>query len=209
MGWSNAGWLGDDSGWYLNKVASGGSTTTWNPADKNASITLSGGNLTASGTSASRAALRAIASHSTGKFYYEVVVSASPNIANTNAGIATAAANLATYISVDTTGVAYFEPVIFFNNGVIASIQSAALGDTICIAVDLGAQFIWVRTNGGNWNNDPAANPATGTNGTSFAGIAAGPYFPAATLDSTTDVMTANFGATAYAQTVPSGFGNW
>jgi hypothetical protein len=37
----------------------------------------------------------------------------------------------------------------------------------------------------------------------------AGPYFPAISLHDTGEVNTANFGATAYAEAVPAGFGNW
>lgn len=194
---------------YYAAAGGGGGATTWNPSDKDASISLSGGNLIASGSAASFKALRATASHSTGKFYYEALITASPNPANLNVGIANAAAALSTYIGIDTNGVVFFQPNIFFNNGVIGSIQTFAVGDTVCVAVDLGGQLIWFRTNGGSWNNVPTNNPATGVGGTSFAGIAAGPYFPAATLDSTTDVIAANFGATAYAQSVPATFGNW
>jgi hypothetical protein len=54
-----------------------GSATTWNPADKNAAITLSGGNLIASATSGGvYVAARATNSLSSGKAYYEFTWSA-------------------------------------------------------------------------------------------------------------------------------------
>jgi len=83
------------------------------------------------------------------------------------------------------------------------------LGNVICVAIDLTAQTIWMRVNGGNWNLSGTADPATGVGGVSFAGINAGPYFPAISSSDNGSIATANFGATAYAQTAPSGFGNW
>jgi hypothetical protein len=186
-------------------------TTTWNPSDKNASITLSGGNLTAASSAGSFVSLRAIASHSTGKFYREntVVQSANPN--NINAGgIANSTAGLSNYMGVDTNSVSIFGAGgVFLNNVNIATVAAYGVGDVLCDAVDLGALLIWFRTNGGLWNNSGTANPATGAGGISIASLAGGPYLPSASMDTTIDIMTANFGATAYAQSVPSGFGNW
>jgi hypothetical protein len=42
-----------------------------------------------------------------------------------------------------------------------------------------------------------------------LAGVMAGPMRPAVEGDANGDVWTANFGASAYAFTPPSGFGNW
>jgi len=38
-------------------------------------------------------------------------------------------------------------------------------GDYLDIAVNLVTGFFWVRVNGGLWNGNPSADPATGTNG--------------------------------------------
>jgi hypothetical protein len=35
----------------------------------------------------------------------------------------------------------------------------------LCIAVDYSNGTVWWRTNGGNWNNDPSANPSTNIGG--------------------------------------------
>jgi hypothetical protein len=70
-----------DSNYNISIVSGGGSTTTWNPSDKDPGITLSNGNLTATSSTtlancsvSGYCSVRAIASHSTGKFYYEEVV---------------------------------------------------------------------------------------------------------------------------------------
>ena len=55
------------------------------------------------------------------------------------------------------------------------SIQASGLptwtsGDTIDVAVSLINNKIWIRVNGGNWNNIPTDNPATGTGGQGVLG---------------------------------------
>ena len=85
----------------------------------------------------------------------------------------------------------------------------AAVGNTVCMAVDLGTKQIWFRVNGGNWNNSGTANPDTPTGGLIFT-ITAGPFAAKWNSFGTTgDAVTANFGGTAYAFTKPSTFGNW
>lgn len=184
------------------------SFTTWNPADKSANLTLSGGNLTGTLTGSDGFALvRAVASRSSGKFYHEVnyAVSnslyASPGIANSSLGVADFIGN--------TNGIAWLNGgQVYLNNSNVATIETWAAGDTLCIAIDTTAKLIWFRKNAGNWNNDVSANPATGTNGIDMSSLA-GPYFPSAGTNNIPDAFTANFGATAYAQAAPSGFGNW
>jgi hypothetical protein len=56
------------------------------------------------------------------------------------------------------------------------SIQSSGLptwtsGDTIDTAVDLSNEKVWIRVNGGNWNNNPANDPATNIGGLGITGL--------------------------------------
>jgi hypothetical protein len=92
------------------------------------------------------------------------------------------------------------------NSGV--AIGSITSGMVIGIAVDLTANLIWFRT-ASNWNAGGTANPATGVGGISISAVA-GTLFPTFGGGSTnTQVSTANFGASAFAQSVPSGFSIW
>jgi hypothetical protein len=197
------------------KAAAGGATTTWNPADKSAALVLSNGNLTATNPAAfAIQALRAVASHVTsGKFYHETHIDVAGSLNFFAQGIGNSSASFAALVGSDANAIGYSPGggTVSVNTTVLATIQTSAQGDTLCFAVDLGNSKIWIRTNGGNWNNDILANqnPATNTGGVPFTGLAAGPYFPMGSMASTNDALTSNFGATAYAQSVPAGFGNW
>lgn len=192
----------------------GGATTTWNPADKNAAITLSGGNLieTQASDPGNEVGVRAIASHSTGKFYHEIVITVASNLGNVIPGICTAAASLAAIMWTTADGFGY-QPnsgVLVINNAVLGvTAATAAVGDVISLAIDLTNLSAWIRVNAGNWNNSGTANPTTNTGGQSLSTLNAGPYFPYMNSRNTGDSATANFGGSAYAQSVPSGFGNW
>lgn len=177
------------------------STTTFNPSDKDASIALSGGDLVATGSAANKS-VRAIRSQSTGKFYFEVVPN---NNAGFSFGISNASHSLGTWVGANVNSVGYSGNQVY-NNGSLGAVYTFAASDVIQVAIDIDNKLIWVRKNTSNWNNNGSANPATGAGGITFT--ASGPFFPTVSVDNTR-VATANFGATAYAQTPPSGFSNW
>lgn len=187
------------------------SFATWNTTDSAAGITRSNGNLTLTYSSGSGfQGVRATNSHSTGKFYFENLTPINPG----NNGVGLANANYVTtnglwFNTFDSVGYRPVDGSVMINGTVIGTGQTYGSGDMVSVAVDLGAQLIWVRANAGNWNNSGTANPATGVGGFSISSLNAGPFFPATNLHDSTDDSTANFGATAYAQSVPAGFGNW
>jgi hypothetical protein len=54
----------------------------------------------------------------------------------------------------------------WYNGAIQASgLPTWTSGDTIDVAVSVNNSKIWIRVNGGNWNNSPTDNPATGTGG--------------------------------------------
>jgi hypothetical protein len=191
-------------------------TTTWNPADKDASITLSGGNLIATASVSGYQGVRAIASHSSGKYYSEDTYNSNPSGELIISGFANAAYNVASggFVGQSNNGVGYDgDAGLIWKNNVNTAVQTAVSGDVVGYAIDLDNSKFWVRTihlgTPGNWNNSGTDNPATNTGGFSFAGLAAGPYFPAASINVNLTNITTNFGATAFAAAAPSGFGNW
>ena len=188
--------------------------TTWNPSDKNASITLSNGNRTGTNnTGGAHAGVRSIASRSTGKYYYEIYANVQTFTGFSYFGVANSTASLSNYLGVDANAA-----IMTGGGGAVCNGASIGTGDglantqTMGIAVDFTALKIWFWNNvTARWNGDILANqnPSNGTGGFSIAALAAGPYFPAMSIYQLNDQFTANFGATAYLNTAPTGFGNW
>lgn len=181
--------------------------TTWNPSDKTASVTLSGGNLTAV-TSATNQAVRAIDKQITGKFYFEVTcttIGANFGVGlNTGQALPTAGAITGTIMIVSGGGLIYL-------NGVSTGITIGAVtsGSLLGIAVDITNQLAWFRVGAaGNWNGNAGYAPNTGVGGVNFASIGgpAFPYYPYAAINNTGNTITANFGDTAFTGAVPAGF---
>jgi len=63
---------------------------------------------------------------------------------------------------------------------------------------------VWIALNGGNWNNDPTANPATNVGGQSLVGMRNDVMYPVCFAAQSTQLF--NFGASAFTYTVPTGF---
>lgn len=64
---------------------------------------------------------------------------------------------------------------------------------------------IWAAHNGGDWNNDPSADPATGVGGYAIAPFELGnPVYAAMMGD--VSIIEANLGASPFTYSVPSGF---
>ena len=189
-------------------------TTTWNPSDKAAQVTLSNGNLTAT-CSTGQGGGRAVDRQVAGKFYWEVTPSTFA-AANSAIGLMSAGATLTGWwgnggASLGTCGINHSGNAVVDGAGswLNPAFGTIAAGTVICIAVDLTARLIWYRLGAaGNWNNSATANPATGAGGGPIsnqigAGLGA---FPGFWGDTTGEVFTANFGGSAFTGAVPSGF---
>jgi hypothetical protein len=120
-------------------------------------------------------------------------------------GIADLAMNFSQQLGADNNGLALRNNgAVTLNNAILATIQTFAEGDTVCVAVDPGARQIWFRTNGGAWNNNAGADPAAGSGGISYATMNVSTLLPAAGASATRAAFWPRF--TSFAQTVPSGF---
>jgi hypothetical protein len=89
--------------------------------------------------------------------------------------------------------------------------SSTAGTNVLQLAVDLDNKQLWIALSTIStqpWNGSTTADPATNVGGFDISAIVPGPiyaygnFLPVAPL-------TANFGASAYAFTPPSGFGDW
>ncbi len=186
-------------------------TVLWNTADKSANVTLSGGSLVATMTSASQGAVRADTSFGSGKLYYEVVLGTASG-SNFGVGWANATSSLSSFIGNDKNGVASYvanagSPFFFNNANVGGGGGYAAYASlTLCIAFDIGGKLIWAKYNNGLLNGSTTADPASGTGGISLSTINAGPYFPVMCANANGASVTANFGVTNFNYAVPAGF---
>jgi hypothetical protein len=176
-----------------------------------AGVVMSNGNRTVThGTTNNGAGNASSLTLSTGKYNFEIA--ASGGISNGNGcGIRPFAGGVfsepvgsfASGIGVQLGTVNTF----IFNNGASTgkNLGITADGDVFGFAIDLTARLGWVRRNGGTYNADAAANPATGANGIALVAGALSPMCRF-TNAGATNAFTGNFGQAAFAFPAPSGF---
>ena len=144
----------------------------------------------------------------TGKWYFEITVNAAAATINVGVGVdndvepLTGAAGQAGSICWTGGGNVNY-------NGTLGAYSAAtfAVGDVLCVAVDLVNMEIWFRNKGFNWNNSPTADPASNAGGFSIAAVTPVAY-ALAQLSATGDEMTANFDG-PFSYSVPDGFSAW
>jgi len=178
---------------------------TWNPADKFASIGLSNGNLTATGTGGTWGAVRALYPKTTGKYYWEITVDATQN----NwllVGVGNVTGNLTGWWGDDQVNWAGLQSNIGLVWGPSAVPGNYTYDDPniIGVAMDAGAGKAWLAINN-SWiaSGDPAAGTNPSCSGLSGAQYAALNLYSQASVSA-----TANFGATAFTYAAPAGFGD-
>ncbi|BCH10451.1 hypothetical protein MesoLj131c_47090 [Mesorhizobium sp. 131-3-5] len=188
---------------------------TLNPSDKATNITLSNGNLTATDTAtAAWISVRSQTSHSSGKWYWEWTLG-SKGAGEGCCGFGNSSSPLQgganAFFGTDSNGIGLISNGQVWKNFTPTSVLAAINnGDTCSLAIDIGAQLFWCRKGAGNWNGSGAADPATASGGIALpSGLASGAIFAGISVLNNTDFSTANFGASAFSQTPPSGFTAW
>jgi len=177
-------------------------STTWNPADKNAAISLSNANLTAAATNTAHKMARATLSKDAGKWYWEITQNVAAS-AYSYHGVATNQATLAGFLGADQYGWSYAGTGYKANANSSTSFGAAfTVGDIVGVAVDIDAGKIWFSKNG-VWQ--AGGNPATGAN-PAFSNLSGKTLFPSISLYTNTNQGTANFGAHSFQYPIPSGF---
>jgi hypothetical protein len=178
--------------------------TTLNPADKkNSNVVLSNGNLTVTGNDASNNWVRSTTAK-TDKVYVEVTHT---TVANSCFGIADLSALTFPGSNAKSFGL-YSNGYGSINGAFPDWLTPYVSGNVAGMAIDFTAKLVWCRVGAGNWNGSPTANPAAGIGGFSIADYTgAANYFVSS--GGTGSVATVNFGATAFANAAPAGFGAW
>ena len=185
----------------------------WDPTSVTA-VTLSGGNLVATNTGTTSqdqgARVATVNGKTSGKYYFESTWTARTGGADHGVGVGTPTS---TYIGMGFTGgvvgvEAYFLGSVYANGSQVYSSGGYTVGSVIGIAIDLDNRKAWFRLSpSGVWNNGGAADPVTNVGGFT---IPAGTMVPFVTFGGTSgaanNVVTANFGDSAFVGAVPSGY---
>jgi hypothetical protein len=183
----------------------GAATDTWNPSDKDAGITLSNGNLTATYGSTATPSVRSVNSHATGKYHFEFTCVNPSN--NMTIGLKSASEALNTYVGGTANSLGLNVNRTWYLNasptGIAGLVPDANIntGDIIAVEIDLDGQLMKYSnfTQGpGNWGTAWSTSALTN-----------GPWFLACSMFNATAAFTINTGGSAYSVTPTSGYGNW
>lgn len=186
--------------------------TTLNPSAKGSGVTLSGGNLAASGVATNN--VLGTTSLASGLAYFEVTINSGAGGNALGIGVGNASTPLSgTGLAFDSShdAICYYDSLggAFFDGGSIGSAPDFTNSQVVCIAVDFNTQMIWMRNFTSSptvWNSSSSNVPGS-SGGISF-GASSGPWFPALGFRGTGE-MTVNFGASSFSGSIPSGFSSW
>lgn len=188
--------------------------TMLDPLNKGSNVVLSNLNLTArkaTGGSGFEMA-RSVKGETSGKFYFEITWDEFTG-SFIGVGLGDQDASVGNFFGSDGNGILLVQNGEVYANGALrTTIQTSAESNISGVAFDVDDGWVWFRTSGGNWNNNPAADPATGVGGLAFPGTHAAPGGMSGTIyagvmvqDDPNDQMSINFGPT-FAGTPPAGF---
>lgn len=181
--------------------------TFWNELDMSASISLSDNALRATSLSEDLGCVRALDGKSAGKWYFEVFAQ---DMASSGSGLGLAQGSIPidTIIS-DTMGAVVMlgNGGVFFDGNFLFSLGTLT-GNVIPVAYDADAHLVWFQ-NGGDWNDDPLANPSTGVGGIDVSSIDGAGLFPVIGFQLIDQTGVGNFGAGGFFYPKPSGFNSW
>jgi hypothetical protein len=183
---------------------------TWNPSDKSSSVSLSGGNLVAANTSFSAGGVRGTLGKSSGKWYCELLIGGEQTgVTNREFGVTTTATAVGGIPGIDDQGWGYRagNGTYIRNGSETGSVSTSDVGARIMMALDLNAGKIWWGRNG-TWFG--SGDPAAGTNA-AFSSVSGTlyPHWYTSSAGFGGINATINFGASAFAYTVPTGFSGW
>jgi len=171
--------------------------STFDPTAKSARITLSNGNLTATGDGTNNFQAVKATDYKTlfGQYYCEFHIDTTGTVLNI--GLVNLAASTSVYVGFDLNGYGYQSDNGAFkhNNGTVGSGATYTTGDVISVLFDAVAQTVVY------WKNGV-------TQGTAFTSVS-GSWTPAISLFGTAGIVTAKFGASGFTYTPPAGYTGW
>jgi hypothetical protein len=185
------------------------SSTTWDPADAQASAFIySNGDLTVTdNTGGAGRGVHSTSGQTSGKWYWEVVLD------NQTGGGGTVFAGLADSGLINFLGLAANEISIGNSDNVyIANSGQGSIGTweepagNASFAWDADNEKLWIRVDGGQWNGNAGSNdPATNTGGYDISSFT-GPLYAAISTFTDPDALTGKFSSSSWSHAAPSGF---
>lgn len=194
-------------------VQAAASTATWDatlPSGTPAQLTYSNGNATVS-TTASTAGARFTRASTTsgktaGKWFARFALAGTTGVRGVGLGTSAAGgSNGSTGGTVGTQRFWWSGPSLLTGATTAMGTNINTTNGSVELAWDATADLIWVRLVGGNWNNNPSADPATGAGGISTSGRAGAALMPMCGLPNVTTASAATIESAA----PPSGFTQW
>lgn len=176
---------------------------TWNPGDAGPNITLSGGDLTMTQSSSGWTSVRSTIGVSSGKYYWELKVNGpipgSPTGIDLLEGVGNASMPLTSWVGNNTDGYGWYFGGAKYNGGSSPYCVSGGGGgyqtdDVIGVALDADNGTIKMYRNGVDCGSDM------------YTGMPATTYYAAASTDNNASGFTANFGASPFVYTPPTGY---
>lgn len=189
--------------------------TFLSPTNKDASFTLSNGNLTWAGGGGSGGAswisgLSTARLRTAERYYCEWTLIAPGTDSNWGVGFANTLAPITDYIGADTNGISYYAGVgawSYGGGGAGTGLPATPIAnDVICLALDGVNKTIWCRLNNGSWFGSGTGDPATNTNGFPCPNVFNTKILIGYTSNNTGSSARLNAGSSAFAFTPPVGF---
>lgn len=178
--------------------------STWNPADKNANIVLSGGNLIATALIGGDNLVRSTDSKTTGKWYWEVHQDHAGS-EDSPGGIGTASESLSNFAGQTTESTGWYSSGQGYCGGGAFSAAGWSSGDVLGLALDLDSSPPTLKMQDVTTGSFVLTFQLTGKG--DGHDISAPPWFALADVPGGSS-MTVNFGPT-FAGSVPSGYSAW
>jgi hypothetical protein len=184
--------------------------TTINSASSGGAYTYSNGNTTAKNTNGiGNKLVLSVASHSTGKFYFE----ATADSVNSGCGIGVgdASANVASFMGADAHSAGWLaNSTVWYNNGIVTSYGTWTTGDRLAAALDADAKKLWLGKFVSGSVVWQSGNPSTGTGGLSLSNASTGTTFRALLQPGALNLqMTIYEDAATQIGALPTGFAAW
>lgn len=180
-------------------------TTTWNPADKNANITLSGGNLTASASVGGDNLVRSTTSKTAGKWYWEVT-SDHGGGEDSPGGLGTASESLSNYAGQTNNSTGWYSSGQGYCGGAAFSAPGWSPSNVLGLALDLDSSPPTLQMHDVTTGSFVLTFQLTGKG--DGHDLNAPPWFALADVPGGSTVV-ANFGQTSFAGTPPAGYSAW